>query len=94
VRVELIDPYTHEPLTSIRTRKELLREIARRIPLLESRINPPKLIQPTLQMQLGLEPIPPHIMQMLQIQQMQAQGIELVPVAPGPARSGKKGRKK
>jgi hypothetical protein len=91
VRVELLDTTTREPHNaSIRTRKQLLRAIARIIPTLKSRTEPGKETQPTIQHHLGLAPIPPHLLQ--QMQQAMPQGV-----APPPAaqqRSGKKGRKK
>lgn len=92
VRVELLDSLTKEPLHSeITTRKQLLREIARRIPQLQDRIDPPKLTAPTIQQQLGLEPIPPHLLAQMQA----AQAGPLPPqAAAAPQRSGKKGRKK
>ena len=92
MRVELLDALTNEPLNAqVTTRKQLLREIARRIPRLQSRVNPPKQTHLTIQQQLGLEPIPAHL-----LAQMQAAHAGPMPpqAAPAPHRSGKKGRKK
>jgi hypothetical protein len=93
VRVELFDTATKVPHNAgIKTRKALLREIARTIPTLESRTNPSKLIQPTVQHHLGLVPIPAHLLQMMQ-QQMMMTAEQQMPASPA-AKGGKKGRKK
>lgn len=92
VRVELLDPLTKEPLhAEVHTRKQLLREVARQIPKLESRVHPPKQTGLTIQQQLGLEPIPAHLLAELQAAHM---GLEQPQMAVSSQRSGKKGRKK